>query len=197
MLFRGGAAGTEEANIYALQSTYMSMLFREGERGRKKPIYMRCKACNPPLPFQGQAFGFSHKFLQSLFDSFIFFLIVCHNSVCSANLSALSVLKNWLKLIIFVRRGRFKTLHHTPQSIVGKLYSHPFSQTPHLTTVWLGLCTKIDMFILHTPANPRLSVKTPRTAVHRSVSLKSCTPPGFFSGTAHHAITFWHYAVSK
>ena len=32
-VFRGGAAGTEEANIYALQSTYMSMLFREGERG--------------------------------------------------------------------------------------------------------------------------------------------------------------------
>ena len=127
---------------------------RGGQRGRKKPIYMRCKACNPPLPFQGQAFGFFHKFFQSLFDSFIFFLIVCHNSVCSANLSALSVLKNWLKLIIFVRRGRFKTLHHTPQSIVGKFYSQAFSQTPHLTTVWLGLCTKIGMFILHTPANP-------------------------------------------
>ena len=137
---------------------------------------------------------------SKLHDNFIFFLIVCHNSVCSANLSAFSVLKNWLKLIIFVRRGRFKTLHHTPQSIVGKFYSQTFSQTPHTTPhnsmAWLVYKNR-HTYSTHARQPPRLSAKTPRTAVHRSVSLKSCTPPGFFSGTAHHAITFWHYAVSK
>ena len=49
--------------------------------------------------------------------------------------------------------------HHTPQSIVGKFYSQTFSQTPHVTTVWLGLCTTIGMLFQHTPANPRLSAR--------------------------------------
>ena len=39
--------------------------------------------------------------------------------------------------------------HHTPQSIVGKFYSQTFSQTPHVTTVWLGLCTTIGMLFQH------------------------------------------------
>ena len=98
-----------------------------------------------------------------------------------------------------VYRGLFAR-HHTPQSIVGKFYSQTFSQTPHLTTVWLGLaCVQICMLCIYiyiyiymvyrglfarlnspepTATNPCLFRQTPHTTIcHRVARLVAFGPP--------------------
>ena len=57
--------------------------------------------------------------------------------------------------------------------------------THHTSTVYLGLCTNMHACSTH--------ARQPPAFCHVS---QSCTPPGFFSGITHHAITCRHYAVN-